>query len=64
MKWIKLSEKLPILNEDVLLTSINLKFNISIGYLNGGGSFDIYDNLLRTIEFTHWMPLPNPPEES
>ena len=63
-KWIPVSEKLPERFEGVLLWCVSNK-DAFIGFKNGCGEWCI-PGFETGINFriTHWMPLPEAPEES
>lgn len=55
--WIPISERLPKIYEDVLLSYFD---EVTIGWLNGDGSWSIYDGwkCVSADEISAWMPLP------
>jgi len=57
--WNSIDDTLPKVAEDVIVFSDD-KFQIDIGFLMNGKWFSDRGEL-HTV--THWMPLPNPPEE-
>lgn len=68
MKWIKISDQLPELNERFLITNGKIVYFATFAYK----SDKLYDTEIsileedcyfKLIEFTHWMPLPLPHEE-
>jgi Protein of unknown function (DUF551) len=59
MSWICVDEKMPDVAEDVLLFSED-HYQIDVGFLQDNKFFTDRGQL-KTV--THWMPLPNPPEE-
>lgn len=61
MKWIRLTEKEPEPNTEVLFYSPgNGTMN---GLINNNGEVKIFglDEFFDTEYFSHWMPLPEPP---
>ena len=59
-EWISIHDRMPKVAEDVITFSEH-KFQIDIGFfINNQWHSDRGD--LPTV--THWMPLPNPPEET
>ena len=62
MKWISVKDRLPKEGEWVIGANLyRVEFGIYLGKKKG---FVIpYCNYL-CLEMTHWMPLPNPPDES
>ena len=65
MKWVKLSDKLPPQRQDVLLYGQDLDSNniITAGECIGG-FWDVFDVTFDVSTTTHWMPMPEPPEEA
>lgn len=63
--WIKVSERLPEFEIDVLVCDEN--GNTDHGYFNGfswvSNTMRDYDGDKDYINATHWMPLPEPPKE-
>jgi hypothetical protein len=57
--WTCIDDRLPKKAEDVIVFSDD-KYQIDIGFLMNGKWFSDRGEL-HTV--THWMPLPNPPEE-
>ena len=55
--WIPTSERLPKINEDILLSYFD---EVTIGWLNGDGSWSIYDGweCVSADEISAWIPLP------
>lgn len=68
MEWISIKDKLPevrqltsgIITSDRLLIFVD--GDISVGYYNGSYWND-EGNDWNYVKVTHWMPLPEPPEE-
>lgn len=58
MNWISVEERLPSDDEYVLVHSIN---GTEIGLFFHSYFTDFNDNAIYDI--THWMPLPEPPED-
>lgn len=58
MEWISVKDRLPEPNQDVL--AIHSEGIIDINFLDHYTGF-LFENLYG--EITHWMPLPEPPEE-
>jgi len=63
--WIRCSERMPEICDDVLVRVINPSETL-MAYLSHSGNF-CYDRDGEgeeiTCEATHWMPLPEPPKE-
>ncbi len=61
-EWIKVSERLPVVGEDVLIfdSSTNLSF---IAWRNSVEKWLVGTVYAESAKVTHWMPLPAPPEE-
>jgi len=56
MTWIKCSERLPDLNQTVLVYVRDYEISMA--------RFENVDpNLLKLKKITHWMPIPTPPED-
>ncbi len=55
--WIPTSERLPKISEDVLLSYFD---EVTIGWLNGDGSWSIFDGqeCASADEISAWLPLP------
>lgn len=55
--WIPTSKRLPKIYEDVLLSYFD---EVTIGWLNGDGSWSIYDGWMcvSADEISAWIPLP------
>jgi len=72
MNWISIKDKLPEIEKYVLVCYKN---NVFQGYLDewehdncwyifsGSFTLDEVDYNIKLDEVTHWMPLPEPPEE-
>ena len=60
MKWISVDEKLPELFEDVLMYD---SYGVMVGCMNSSLEFWRYDETSPEIAVTHWMPLPESPED-
>ena len=61
-EWIPVTERLPQIGRNVLIFSI--KGYCAEGYFNGSGwSQYRWCAWINPQEVTHWMPLPEPPEE-
>lgn len=58
-KWIPVTERLP--EDDVFVLNCNDHGNIVIGKIIGGTWWYKYFSYQGQV--THWMPLPEPPEE-
>ena len=58
-EWISIDDRLPKIADDVIVFSDD-KCQIDIGFLMNGKWFSDRGEL-HTV--THWMPLPNPPED-
>jgi hypothetical protein len=57
--WISIDDRLPKICDDVIVFSDD-KYQIDIGFVVNGKWFSDRGEL-HTV--THWMPLPNPPED-
>lgn len=58
-QWIKCSERMPELDDDgysELVLAVSRNRSIHLNFLIDG-------EWVLTMEVTHWMPLPEPPEE-
>ena len=55
--WIPVTERLPEINEDILLSYFD---EVTIGWLNSDGSWSIFDGqeCVSADEISAWMPLP------
>jgi len=66
-QWIKVEDKLPEVEKDVLLFDPGSCQRIFLGYIEceGAGKFWRVDGFSNCYlgDFTHWMPLPEPPKE-
>ena len=67
-KWISVEEELPELHQRVLTwtTDADDEFFVWMAHWNGEGKNEgfIATNGYRDKDVTHWMPLPEPPEDS
>ena len=65
MNWIPVEEALPIPGERVLAYDSFLKQVMSLYYMRNG-KFEqwLYGHCYVIENVTHWMPLPEPPDES
>ncbi|HGN8897454.1 TPA: DUF551 domain-containing protein [Enterobacter roggenkampii] len=69
MQWIKCSERMPDVGEQVLIRiSCSEYFNIENGRYKGDGLwvgcwFNVYGKKGSPYQVSHWMPLPSPPIE-
>ncbi len=65
MKWIKCSDRVPEPHTDVVVfEKYRSCETIKIGHRLGCEEYDwVDDHLFPLDKITHWMPLPNPPEE-
>ena len=72
MNWIKISDQLPQENEYILISN---GIDVHYGHLESPGYirhiktkpyhfFAINEYCYPIEEFTHWMPLPEPPSET
>lgn len=68
MKWLKCSEQMPELRQEVII------YDEKTGFLQSGMVFDgTYNSDSHFVDFneeyytmknpSHWMPLPEPPDE-
>lgn len=76
-KWISVEERLPDFHEEVLIYAIGKEDGFSpvvaiseiyvfrlLPFSNGTIEWrDPWDFFSKNYEVTHWMPLPNPPED-
>ena len=60
MKWISVRDRLPE-NDDIVLayTSLGYSFNHFLNITENGKKKNIWNGCTKV---THWMPLPEPPE--
>jgi hypothetical protein len=68
MKWIRVEDRLPEHHRNVLVFySVGLSYSIAIGVIRdtdcGELWFYLGDSSQINHHITHWMPLPEPPEE-
>ena len=63
MKWIKVTDKLPDTNKDVLCKFPSLlEDSMLVGCYEEGKWYDYMGReLLKIYNITHWIPLPSPP---
>ena len=65
-EWISVKDRLPEQMKKVL-TTVEYDFNgkhyrhLKIAYYDGNGKWEPLSR--QTDEITHWMPLPDPPED-
>ena len=73
MKWIKCKDKLPELKDDNVLAYFSETGSIETVHIEDyfqditAGRIDgvqMYTKWYQTVNITHWMPLPIPPEVS
>ena len=63
-RWISVEERLPEVNEDVvLIMPVDDGHCIRIGWRTKGGNWWAAGQGIPPITVTHWMPLPEPPKE-
>lgn len=66
-EWISVKERLPEQNQRVLVCGVRGGVQICRYWENrdygGGLQFMFFTNKQKSITVTHWMPLPEPPEE-
>lgn len=63
-QWVQVSERMPPLGERVLCYSLKRGFDVArVEKYWDGWVTDDGKNLVR-IAYTHWMPMPQPPEVS
>lgn len=58
-RWISVEERLPEIRKAVLITD---GIDVGTGWMNQGW-WNTWFTDIRRDEVTHWMPLPEPPEE-
>ena len=67
MKWISVDDKLPEATFGVNGEDFIIIFNgecVQVSYFDGAGFCHVDDNVYYYIRsVTHWMPLPEPPED-
>ena len=65
MEWISVKDRLPKDDEDVLVIDDTGRMAVSCYFFSSYGSWlwENRDDQVLLGEVTHWMPLPNPPEE-
>lgn len=64
MKWISVKDKLPELGEKVLVYTTGN--NMYTGWINSENTFTVVSGshgFVDSYTVTHWMPLPEPPQE-
>lgn len=61
-RWISVEERLPWMNQKVLVSDGGI---VTEAHYNGRGEciHNGHDMEIRGVIVTHWMPLPEPPEE-
>jgi len=59
MEWISIKDKLPEINEEVLVMDRDF---MDFAYYNSEGQW-IDREFIDLDDVTHWMPLPEPPKE-
>ena len=64
MEWISIQDRLPDDMQEVIVYSVD--GGVESGVYYSEGCFDYYDVSNRSIlvNVTHWMPLPNPPQDA
>lgn len=61
MEWIKVEDRLPEEEQELLMTYNNL---VMEGIFSGGKFYyNPFSTLLEQEGITHWMPLPLPPKD-
>lgn len=60
-EWIKCSEQLPKIGEDVLVIDQYGDMETAL-FSRGLGNHLMFFTLGGTIDATHWQPLPEPPQ--
>lgn len=62
MEWIKVTDRLPEQNRVLVFRSFGIQYT---AWFNNGDFYDTLGDILtgKSIEITHWMPLPEPPKE-
>jgi hypothetical protein len=63
-KWIKVDEDVPPTDMDVLLLEESGAIWLGQNYANGEMRSYPAQDLVPGKSITHWMPLPDPPEEN
>jgi hypothetical protein len=72
MKWASVKDRMPKKGVQVLLSAKDEpeyqgdnEFIIDTGYLDiySPSGFNTMHDLTKYMDITHWMPIPNPPEE-
>lgn len=62
-KWIKCSEQLPTTRQTILI--YDEYEGVCAGYYDSDyAKFRAVDDIFRSLNVTHWQPLPEPPKES
>lgn len=64
-KWIKCSDQMPEKDIDILIVDDGVvEFGIYSSWINDAKFFTTnFEQFLKTKNVTHWMPLPEPPNE-
>lgn len=65
MEWIRIEDEKPIEGKNYLICSVHGKLIRTVVALYINGEFLAYNYFSEDLEvaeeFTHWMPLPSPP---
>lgn len=62
-EWIKGSNRLPAIDEQVLIYNGEIHKGFRMDWDNERGWFWTHYDCMETYGVTHWMPLPKPPYE-
>lgn len=64
-EWVRINERLPKPHVNVLIFMVDKKMRPAIheGFVNERGVWCFHCYLREPYTFTHWMPMPLPPDE-